>query len=41
MKLITEAEHLHSTDDRFEEAFDQLGLRLGIGEPASLVVDEW
>jgi hypothetical protein len=32
MRLITEAEHLHSTDDRFADALDQFCLRLGIGE---------
>ncbi len=31
MKLITEGEHLHSTDPRFEEAFGQLCYRLGVG----------
>jgi hypothetical protein len=32
MKLITEAEHLHSTEPEHEEAFDQLCCRLGVGE---------
>jgi hypothetical protein len=31
MKLITEGEHLHSTDPRHVEAFEQLCYRLGIG----------
>ena len=34
MKLITEGEHLHNTDARFLDSFDQLCFRLGIGEPA-------
>src|SRR5262249_400807 len=32
LKLITEAEHLHSTNPRHEAEFEQLCLRLGIGE---------
>ena len=32
LKLITEAEHLHSTDPEHAEAFDQLCCRLGVGE---------
>jgi len=32
LKLITEAEHLHSTNPRYEAEFEQLCLRLGIGE---------
>jgi hypothetical protein len=31
MKLITEGEHLHSTDPRYASAFEQLCYRLGIG----------
>jgi len=34
LKLITEGEHLHSTDPRHVDAFEQLCCRLGIGEPA-------
>jgi hypothetical protein len=34
MRLITEGEHLHSTDDRYREEFDQLCYRLGLGEAA-------
>ena len=41
MKLITEAEHLHSTDDRFSDCFDQFCYRLGIGEPAGIMSGEW
>jgi hypothetical protein len=37
MKLITEGEHLHSTDPRHLDAFEQLCCRLGIGEPAEHV----
>jgi hypothetical protein len=32
LKLITEAEHLHSTEPRYAEAFEQLCYRLGVGE---------
>ena len=31
MKLITEGEHLHSTDPRHVSAFEQLAYRLGVG----------
>ena len=34
MKLITEGEHLHSTDPAFVDAFEQLSYRLGVGEEA-------
>jgi hypothetical protein len=37
LKLITEAEHLHSTDPRLAEAFEQLCYRLGVGETAERV----
>ncbi len=37
MKLITEGEHLHSTDPRFLAAFQQLCYRLGVGETAEHV----
>jgi hypothetical protein len=37
LKLITEAEHLHSTDERFTEAFEQLSYRLGTATPAERV----
>jgi len=33
MKLITEGEHLHSTDPRYRDEFDQFCYRLGVGEP--------
>jgi len=34
LQLITEGEHLHSTDERFLASFDQFCFRLGIAEPA-------
>ena len=37
LKLITEGEHLHSTDPRHAEAFEQLCNRVGIGEAAERV----
>jgi hypothetical protein len=37
LKLITEAEHLHSTEPHHEQAFEQLCYRLGVGEPAERV----
>lgn len=37
LKLITEGEHLHSTDPRYEEAFEQLCCRVGIAERAERV----
>jgi hypothetical protein len=37
LKLITEGEHLHSTDPHHLGAFERLCLRLGIGEPAERV----
>jgi hypothetical protein len=37
MKLITEGEHLHSTDPRYREQFEQFCYRLGVGEPAERV----
>jgi hypothetical protein len=37
MKIITEGEHLHSTDPKFRAAFDQFTSRLGAGEPAERV----
>jgi hypothetical protein len=32
LKLITEGEHLHSTDPRHREEFEQLCYRMGVGE---------
>jgi hypothetical protein len=37
MKLITEGEHIHTTDPRYAAAFEQLCYRLGIGEAAEHV----
>jgi hypothetical protein len=37
LKLITEGEHLHSSDPAFAEQFDLLCCRIGIGEPAERV----
>ncbi len=37
LKLITEGEHLHSTDARHRDAFNQLCYRLGVGEAAERV----
>jgi hypothetical protein len=37
LKLITEGEHLHSTDPLHFDSFEQLCCRLGIGEPAERV----
>jgi hypothetical protein len=34
MKLITEGEHLHTTDPHYAADFEQLCYRLGVGEPA-------
>ena len=37
IKFITEGEHLHSTEPHYAEAFEQLGYRLGVDEPAERV----
>jgi hypothetical protein len=37
MKLITEGEHLHTTDPRYATDFKQLCYRLGVGETAERV----
>jgi hypothetical protein len=37
LKLITEGEHLHSTDPGHADAFEQLCYRLGVGEAAEHV----
>jgi hypothetical protein len=37
LKLITEGEHLHSTDAQYAEQFEQLGCRVGVAEPAEHV----
>src|SRR5262249_26880469 len=37
MKLITEGEHLHASDARFRESFEQLCCRVGVGEAVERV----
>jgi hypothetical protein len=37
LKLITEGEHLHTTDPTYQAAFDSLSYRMGVGEPAEHV----
>jgi hypothetical protein len=37
LKLISEGEHLHSTEERFGQSFEQLSLRLGTGTAAERV----
>ena len=37
MKLITEGEHMHSTDHRFVDVFQRLCFRIGVGEAAEHV----
>lgn len=37
LKLITEGEHLHSTDPRHRDEFDQLCYRFGVGESVERV----
>ncbi|MCI0683067.1 MAG: hypothetical protein L0Y71_13280 [Gemmataceae bacterium] len=37
LKLITEGEHLHSTDPKHRDAFEQLCCRLGVGEAVERV----
>jgi hypothetical protein len=37
LKLITEGEHLHSTDPRHRQQFDQFCYRLGVGEAVERV----
>jgi hypothetical protein len=32
LRLLTEAEHMHSTDPSYREQFEQLGFRLGVGK---------
>jgi hypothetical protein len=40
MKLITEGEHLHSTDQSYREQFEQLCYRLGVGKSFERVGSE-
>ena len=37
MKLLTEGEHLHSTEPKYRQAFDQLCYRLGVGKATERV----
>jgi hypothetical protein len=37
LKLITEGEHMHSTDPGYRESFEQLCYRMGVGETAEHV----
>ncbi len=37
LKLITEGNHLHSTEPHHQELFEQLCFRVGVGEPAEIV----
>jgi hypothetical protein len=37
MRLITESEHLHSTEPRYASQFEQFSYRLGVGEAAEHV----
>jgi hypothetical protein len=37
LRLITEGEHLHSSDPNHRDVFEQLCYRLGVGEPAEPV----
>jgi hypothetical protein len=37
LKLITEGEHLHSTEPHFLGQFEKLCCRVGVGEPAERV----
>ena len=40
MKLITENEHFHASDDRHHAAFEELCQRLGIGETAEPLLND-
>jgi hypothetical protein len=37
LRLITEGEHLHSTDERYRDEFERLCYRLGVNEAAEPV----
>jgi hypothetical protein len=37
MKLITEGEHLHSSEPRYRDQFEQMCCRVGVGEPVEQV----
>jgi hypothetical protein len=40
LRLITEGEHLHSTEPRYRDEFDRLSRLVGVGEPAEPVSRE-
>ena len=37
LQLLTEGEHLHSTEPQYTASFQQFCFRLGVGEPAERV----
>ena len=37
LKLITEGEHLHSSEPRYQDQFERMCSRVGVGEPAERV----
>lgn len=42
LKLITEGEHLHSTDPRFRAQFEQMAYRIGVGQAVERMVSgDW
>lgn len=41
LKLITEGEHLHSTDPRFRDDFEQFAYRVGAGQTSERLVSDW
>ena len=42
MKLITEGEHLHSTDENYREQFEQMCYRIGVGKSFEHVgTEDW
>lgn len=40
LKLLTEAEHLHSSDESYHQKFEDLCCAIGVGEPAEWVEEE-
>ena len=40
LPLISEAEHLHHSSDAYAEQFEQLGLRVGVGDFDRVFSDE-
>ena len=41
MRLLTEAEHTHLSDEKFGDEFQQLCMRLGVGDFDAVYSDEW